>query len=539
MKRSIFYILSFILLSTLLDCSRPNRMQQRLQQLDSLVSEHPDSVLSVLEMLADTVSDQPEAVRMRYALLKVKAKDKAYLPHGDDSLITAVSSYYETHPDDRLTPEALYYVGRVHADMGDAPQALDDFQSCISKIRRLDDPFLLLLHSVANAQIGYVFRDMDLYETSIPFFSTSLQDARTLADTIRMNYNYRDLAISYFWTGKRDSALFCYQRSKFLAEALGDSALILDVMINQSAYYRDLGDFRRALELNSKILQYAKGVGHVNAVYLQGELYHRVGLLDSALYYYKQYLNSDDAVTNLQESASKGLGEIAVMQGRLTDAVHHFNDYIDYYTIADSMRKQEAILKSLGLYNYQIRERENHSLNLQIEKDSKHRLVLYGIIIIVLLMVYILGREYRINRHRIDLQHKRLEHWQRLQIQQQQKPALNDERLLQLKHSQSMHVITNALSEDRPIKDEEWEIIEHDINLIYENFTIQLHDTGRMNIIDYHVCLLVKMEVIPKDIANLVGRTTAAITQIRKRLYSKCFGRVGTAAEWDKYVKAL
>ena len=552
-KRHLILLLCSLLM--LIGCHRNSPMQVRLDVLDSLVSVRPDSVLRVLETLTDSVADQPESVRMRYALLKVKAEYKADIIHTDDSLILSVAQYYERHTDERLTPEALYYVGRVHADMGDAPQALDDFHQVLDAISfPLDDFFQNHLHCVTNAQIGYLLRDMRFYEKSIPYFFASLQDDKVVGDSVGICYDYRGLAVSYFWTEKRDSALICYLEAEKIAKKFGNSELMLEVMRNKVSFYRDCGEYQKALKLNTELISQAKERYHVNTIYLQGELFHRLGQLDSAVYYYKAYLDSEYADVNLKESAAKGMGEIAVMQGRPDDAVQYFNDYVTYFEHTDSLRKEEAILKIIGLYNYQLRERQNKQLELQVERTKTERLVLWGVVVIVLLVIWVVVREYKLVQRRSQLQEARLRHWAYVQNQKKKEDQDNllasnqthrneedtdESRMQRLRRSSATQMVHAAIHQSKLLKNDEWKQIERDVNEAYPFFNDRLLDIGQMNDTEHRVCLLLKMEVSSTDIAMLIGRTPAAVTLARKRLYMKCFGQKGSASGWDEYIKNL
>ena len=78
-----------LLLCLLLDfcaCGR-KPYPHSLSVADSLASAHPDSAVALLKSLEDTMRDEPEATRMYYRLLCIKANDKAYIPHTSDSLI--------------------------------------------------------------------------------------------------------------------------------------------------------------------------------------------------------------------------------------------------------------------------------------------------------------------------------------------------------------------------------------------------------------------------------------------------------------------
>lgn len=547
-------MLPFVLLTA---CERNVAVYKQLEYLDSLSEVQPDSAIVLLESMKPIIQTQDERIRAFYGLICVKAADKADIVHTDDSLILFVAHYYKRHKDDLLTPEALYYVGRVHTDMGDAPQALDDYQQALDAIPSpLNDLSQTHLHCVTNAQIGYLLRDMRFYEKSIPYFFASLQDDMVVGDSVGMCYDYRDLAVSYFWTEKRDSASIFYQEAENIAKMFGNSDLMLEVMRNKVNFYRDCGEYKKALELNTELIAHAKGRYNVNTIYLQGELFHRLGQLDSAVYFYKAYMRSEYADVNLKESAAKGMGEIAVMQGRPAEAVQYFNDYITYFEHTDSLRKEEAILKIIGLYNYQLRERQNKQLELQMERTKTEHFVLWGVIVIAMLVIWVVVREYKMVQRRSQLQEARLRHWAYVQNQKKEENKDNllashsnqtkiqgkdttESKIQKLRHSSSKQMVQAAIHQAKLIKNDEWEKIERDVNEAYPFFNDRLLDIGPMNDTEHRVCLLLKMEVSSTDIAMLIGRTPAAVTLARKRLYMKCFGKKGSASEWDEYIKSL
>ena len=75
----------------------------------------------------------PESDSHFLDLLRIKARDKAYVTHTSDSIILSVVDYYADHKDSGLYPEALYYAGRVYSDMGDFPTALEYFHAALDE----------------------------------------------------------------------------------------------------------------------------------------------------------------------------------------------------------------------------------------------------------------------------------------------------------------------------------------------------------------------------------------------------------------------
>ena len=127
-----------LLLSTLLMGCGERIGMHRLEQLESRVSDAPDSVLAVL-----TLADMPRwgEARALYALLTVQAQDKSYIDVADDSLIRVATDYY----DHRGTPlrrlQAFYYHGRVYANAGHRHEAMAAYSRAKDFVPQVNAPY--------------------------------------------------------------------------------------------------------------------------------------------------------------------------------------------------------------------------------------------------------------------------------------------------------------------------------------------------------------------------------------------------------------
>ena len=60
-----------------------------------------------------------------------------------------------------------------------------------------------------------------------------------------------------------------------------------------------------------------------------------------------------------------------------------------------------------------------------------------------------------------------------------------------------------------------------------------------MNTQEYHICLLLKCNISPSNIALLTNRSKEAITAARRRLYERAKGEKGTPSNWDLIIKEM
>ena len=101
------------------------------------------------------------------------------------------------------------------------------------------------------------------------------------------------------------------------------------------------------------------------------------------------------------------------------------------------------------------------------------------------------------------------------------------------------HRIQKYLNSGRSLGHEDWSELAELVNSVYTGFTEKLFGLYRMTEQDYHVSLLIKVRVQPKDIALLTAHSKESVASTRSRLYQKVFGQKGSSKDWDDFVLSL
>ena len=105
--------------------------------------------------------------------------------------------------------------------------------------------------------------------------------------------------------------------------------------------------------------------------------------------------------------------------------------------------------------------------------------------------------------------------------------------------SEIYHRLQQCLNSGRSMTHAEWMELAELVNSIYTGFTEKLYSLYRMTEQDYHVSLLIKVRIQPKDIALLTAHSKESVASTRSRLYSKVFGKKGSSKDWDDFVLTL
>ena len=209
-KKIILYILLVVLCAS---CGK-HAYPSDLVDADSLCYSNPKLALEKLAKIGKKIDTTNTADWMYYRLVKLKAQDKAYIPHSDLTNLNQLIAYYESNGDKRLLPEIYYLAGSTYFELHDSPQALGYYHKVLDKITAKDD---LWLWGITHAQIGCVMLYQGNYIHAIEHFKESYLVDSLRHDTEGMIYDLRDLGYSYSSAEKLDSALIYSHKALQLA----------------------------------------------------------------------------------------------------------------------------------------------------------------------------------------------------------------------------------------------------------------------------------------------------------------------------------
>ena len=92
--------------------------------------------------------------------------------------------------------------------------------------------------------------------------------------------------------------------------------------------------------------------------------------------------------------------------------------------------------------------------------------------------------------------------------------------------------INKLLQDGKSMSDEDWQQLSVLVDGLYTGFTEKLYSLYRLSAQDYHVCLLTKVRMAPKDIALLTAHSKESVATTRSRLYQQIFGKKGSTKDF-------
>jgi hypothetical protein len=549
---------------------------------DSLANIMPDSAIHLLESIKTEISTAPEATQMYYRLLCIKAKDKAYILNTTDSLILPILNYYVEKDDKRHLPEAYYYAGRVYRDLGDAPQALPYFYKAMEALPEdTESPLKGKIYS----QISTLLLSQKLYEEGLEVLKEGYRYSLLRRDSIDMLFCLRDIGSAYRELERPDSTLHYFREARKLAYAMDNRRMINMTESQVAAVCVQLEDWENAKQALDIAIKSTYLPGLSSTYSIAAEYYYLTGQPDSTIYYCKRI----EDVGNVygKRNACLRMGNISLDRGNPQAALKYINQYLLYNDSVSRLENMETIRKMHSIYNYRLREKENDAL--KTENSRKTLIMAYsiasGLILLLLFLLY-----WQHSRRKQLLLNAQLEDIRRLKEEQYQKSTLfikenkkkialleqqlqalgeKDKALraqLQMQKEITLYANKRAeiekdeqrmlysviqesdiyrllkeeiLPDNRPITREEWKALKETVNDVYDDFTGKLYRYHKLSEHELHICLLLKINMSPIEIARLTSHTKESISSARRRLYEKVFREKGAPGKWDEFIASL
>lgn len=572
----ITYIIATAIVLLSFSCSR-FEYRKSLIVADSLTETNPQRAVAMLDSMAPMMAGAPKHEQMFHRLLQIKAADKSYIKHSSDSTILSLVEYYETKGDKTLLPEAYYYAGNIYRDLNDAPRALEYYQ----KAAEITPEENLKLKGRIYFQSGRLLLNQALYSQAIDIYKKTLYYDTRRNDSIDIIDTSRDLAYIYNKDGQKDSCLHYYNEAYRLAKETNNIRLKMSVLAQMASFYIENKDYVKAKECLQPELNanFDKNRSPIHTMALK--IYMNTQQYDSAHFYAKELLKVGTIYA--RQTASRCLTELALRENNNEDAIKYLRLFNEYTDSVKTITATESVNKMNSLYNYNLREKEN--LILKADNANKKLTLAITISLIFTLFVILITYIYR-NKQKQKLQTERLKRLKKVLYEQsaeyiqknnekitaleQEIKRTSNENLLLIERIEKQRAglilanetairkqaknesakarigttdiyksIQNHIKRDKVINAQEWKELDEMINREIIDFKTNLYSYYNISPHEYHICMLIRLEFPPTDIATLLGCTTSAVSKARKRLQEKFFSDEGTPKDFDIFIKTL
>ena len=549
MKSPSFWLFVVIAAVAVLSCGGRGGGMAVLSRIDSLADSRPDSALRTLGGMAAAMASAPEAERMYYGLLTVKARDKAYVRHTSDSVILGLVDYYEHDGDKRLLPVAYYYAGRVYRDLNNAVKALSYFQKAENALA--ETPYRYSFEGNLHSQKGYLLIRQDLYDAAMREFDKACEYNVERKDTCGIIFSLRDKGDVYYTVKDYDKALQYFDKALQLAKAVNDKSRETGIYIYKANCYFKEGN----VGLAKKYITIAKsGIDSLNAkaIYTNlARIFSKLGDKDSSAFYYSKLGEINDVYA--KREACLGLANYYSKYKKDNEkGVYYMNLFKAYSDSVQDIRATEAVADIDAKYNAQKKDEEIGLITRQ--RNSIIVFSLVGVLVFSFVTYFMWRRIYR-RKKCYDIEVMDVDFnlppefelltepcdWKNEVIRQEEKrqTGSGDKAKQAMQESSTFKKLKGKLATGKSVSDKEWAELRNVIDMHYDDFTIRIMSMHRVSDFELRICMLIKLDFKVKEIAMLTCHTPMAVTAARRRLCEKFFNEPGSPKRFDDFIRSL
>ena len=335
MMRSTYIWL--ILAAIVLASCAPVRDRRKLNDVEAMMPERPDSALAVLQGMKPR--DLPGLhVRPLHALLLSEALDKNYIDLTDDSLALTANRHYGEHGSPIHRLKSWYYLGRIRFNAGNYAEAVILYNKALEYAEALENYHYI---GLVNREIGNAFSKVwDDYH-SIEYTKKSIEAFKTAGEDRYTAYSVLALATLYYRQKKNKECrqvldeLGTMPLDRKLTARIAEIRFFTSVSEGDKDYDRILSDFH-SIGVGTVIPQTASQLARIAYVH------EKNGQADSADYYMKRaesLCRTKSDSTNVEFGRyriERSRGNLALADSLLERNVHA-QDSLVYAALAQSV----------------------------------------------------------------------------------------------------------------------------------------------------------------------------------------------------------
>lgn len=391
-------LLNIIFLIALFSCEVPTDSSLALAQAEKYMNSRPDSAMLLLQNVLQPEMLSPDEYAL-WCLLMTQAEDKEGIEHTSDSLINIAVQYFDNKNNDLRKAQAYYCRGRVLMTLSQYDQAIVSLLKAEDFARNTTD---YNLQARISNQLGDLYRGNSLYDKSLNYYQKAnsyyIQDGYLKG----IAYTLRDIGIAYEYLGQLDSSYL------YLNQSL-DMAKENDWIVLKRHVYKCLGNVYESMSLYPEAIKYiyssmeiTQNNDHLFSLfYSLGDLYGKMGQIDSALFYLNKSAGSSDLYTKCQSYRESSL--LSYQRKDYKTAFELNEQYMFFRDSLEQIYQSEKIAEIGDRYNYQKAINEKNQLLLR-KKDNEFFFLLVVISLLILLSIIVYVYQSHLHKKQLALQ---------------------------------------------------------------------------------------------------------------------------------------
>ena len=381
MRKITHYILYILIACTALlniQCSGNGKEKTPLPELvyaESVMFDHPDSALYILEDMPMPSARWDKENHALWCLLVTQAQYKQMMKIPSDSLVRIAYDYYKPTDNARRKAMSALYMGGLNYNLGNIEESIRFYLEAKTEMEKTNDYKLGYLIMSGLGRI-YLYRNLIEYafEACQSAYNYSVKDSNLRYQMVSLQY----LARCYCLLNNLDKAEQVYEQSAELALELKNNDFYAVVQQELALVYIAQKRFYESLEVVQTLQPSSQ------TYLLRGQIYLCLSKTDSALYYLKKSLRTDNVYT--KRSVYKTLYQLSC-DSEFNIYMKEFCDSLLFYTDSVmSLDKGKEIIAYKEKYDHQKLITEQQRLKLE-KADAQRMMFIITICLIVVIAV--------------------------------------------------------------------------------------------------------------------------------------------------------
>lgn len=375
LKPSLFpaiFLIALLAIQLLPGCA-PSPERSRLEHIESIIDEHPDSAMALLDSVDTAVlcSDRDRAL---YGMLLTEALDKNHQNPSNDSLITSAINYFADKGDRRREMIATYYGGRVQYLNNDFSHAIVRFFRAKEIAEDLGEHFW---HGMAARGIADIYYKSFNRAEQLKYAKEEFDNLSMAQRQPYLNYALLDYATAIYNYGDYSSAVAFSRQIIDSADAYNDIYLKTDALKLLGLAKISTSEFSSATLIFENLLK------------------STLANSSDSLYLCLAYAGDNNPILakSLLSEISKGDPSLRLAAShRINEALGNyrdaFNDLNALYNSRDSILKDYIKMSaSTSTLDYLHLEKEKNKAKLETSRKTIY-LIILGLGFLLLLLSY-------------------------------------------------------------------------------------------------------------------------------------------------------
>lgn len=378
MRQIIYAIIILYSILIILGCNgnkTTNKLMPELEQAEKVMFDHPDSALHLLESMEIPSSQTDKENHALWCLLMTQAKYKMVMKISSDSLVRIAYDYYKPTNNARRKAMSALYMGGLNYNLGNIEESIRFYLEAKTEMEKTNDYKLGYLIMSGLGRI-YLYRNLIEYafEACQSAYNYSVKDSNLRYQMVSLQY----LARCYCLLNNLDKAEQVYEQSAELALELKNNDFYAVVQQELALVYIAQKRFYESLEVVQTLQPSSQ------TYLLRGQIYLCLSKTDSALYYLKKSLRTDNVYT--KRSVYKTLYQLSC-DSEFNIYMKEFCDSLLFYTDSVmSLDKGKEIIAYKEKYDHQKLITEQQRLKLE-KADAQRMMFIITICLIMIIAV--------------------------------------------------------------------------------------------------------------------------------------------------------